>query len=784
MKNLLPLFCLLFLFSVAHAEKYSVKNLGPISDIEYVKINNNGLLLGTRDVGSQGLNFRGPVLRAGDIIESLKDIEGNPILGPAARGINDEGCVSGDNFSWCPEFPGSDRGIYKSAPGMGFAINNNRISAVTSFPSGYFSYDLEQHLQFSFNADPRAINDNQVVVGTRYNRDSYQEAYAAFVNSSNGEENVINFSRVFGSAVSYGNDINNGDEVVGGLAQVGPYGFLENFSGFYANNAEEIYDVITLPGSSVNAINNNGIAVGSSDIGPFIYTKNSGPILITPTDAPGLSGPGYSYTPIDINDCGQILVRSQDNNTYLLTPELTAFVFNPDPVTTSGRQNIVSDEVKFGDLDSFVLNSQRICVKLDELPVTPNALITQLENQYTTVYCNEALDPGCSLNNSSKVFDYSRSLPGFEQVMTFHHITEYRKYLSTLDIPESKLMNFEPTLVQIGTNDGSNTKFPNRGNSLQSKIIFSSGINTQFDKRVEHGEDARIILHEYSHAVVGALSYLTAEQIKSYRPNINLPVDIIIHERMALDEGIADYLQASFLSGKGPKGGENEKDSIYTPWANTFQNALNGEIVGEPTREISTLRTFHENYDPRPYPKDYGENRNTGSQHRNGLIIANFLWDLKTNLGEVVNIDEALLQVVDRSGKNKGIIRFFKEFKNIIEDKSLSTENNNKVFLELCIRGLVNEFKEITFDQSEVRGGDFITGTIDISCPAPYRQAQIKITSNDDSKINKSLKIRSGRNSRKFKIKTSTVEANKDIILQFEFENELVEKTIRIEAGA
>ncbi|MDZ4839398.1 MAG: hypothetical protein SGJ04_05280 [Bacteroidota bacterium] len=205
----------------------------------------------------------------------------------------------------------------------------------------------------------------------------------------------------------------------------------------------------------------------------------------------------------------------------LLTRKLTdtllkGFKFNPDPLTkakkeyggllvdnndkTNSELDALRDSVQFyGQFDSF---TQKFVLKSDYLLVTE---------------CSNPNVP--PVTNVLPNFYYDRSQSGFEDVMVFSTVQNYRDYINSLGY-----VNYTDSLLWLDThalNGDDNSFFLEI--SGQPRLLFGTG-------GVDDAEDADVIVHEFSH-------YL------NWMASGNSALGL---ERRSLEEGVCDYLAGSY----------------------------------------------------------------------------------------------------------------------------------------------------------------------------------------------------------------------------------------------
>ena len=194
--------------------------------------------------------------------------------------------------------------------------------------------------------------------------------------------------------------------------------------------------------------------------------------------------------------------------------EARGMVFNPDPLTTA--------MVEYGgayrdqnDADIPELNAQRQEVVFFALEKDG---VYSLENQYVKI--DELSIPAVApVTTTDGVFNYTRSQSGFEDVNTYYHLTKFKEYLNSLGFLE--LGDFQLRVDPHALNGQDN-----------SRVVINNGIPQMElgEGGVDDAEDADVIIHEYSHALV----YHASPQSNSGQ------------EREAMDEGFGDYLATTY----------------------------------------------------------------------------------------------------------------------------------------------------------------------------------------------------------------------------------------------
>ncbi len=247
-------------------------------------------------------------------------------------------------------------------------------------------------------------------------------------------------------------------------------------------------------------------------------------------------------------DTGTML-QQEDLNSYFARVDSSGSgkVFIPNPCTKA--------QVAYGDL--FVDAEDANLPIFDELMDTVElrdiqyrAGLFRLEGPY--VFIEDILGPektpAVSIDGN---FYFDRSQSGFEDVMAYYHIDTFQRYIQRLGF--TNLQN-KPFRVDTHGSTSDNSAFvPNGENSY---IRFGEG-------GVDDAEDADVIIHEYGHALSNAAS----------------PGSLSGFERKALDEGVGDYLTASY-----------SKDITLFDWYKLFNwDGYNEFWMG---RDAATTETY------------------------------------------------------------------------------------------------------------------------------------------------------------------------------------------------
>lgn len=211
----------------------------------------------------------------------------------------------------------------------------------------------------------------------------------------------------------------------------------------------------------------------------------------------------------------ETLVREISINKNLLPDSLALIsIFLPDPLT-SAQQNYGAPYSDQNDTDVPQLLNEIVQVNY---PVFFDNDTFRLQNDLVIItdHSSPSVVPAFSLTPN---FQFTRSQDGFEDVNVFYHLTEYQLYLRSLGF--TTLVNYAIPADAHGLNGADNSNF-NPG-STPPRLTFGEG-------GVDDGEDADVIIHEFSHAISHSAAPLTTTGT----------------ERMAIEEGNGDFLAASY----------------------------------------------------------------------------------------------------------------------------------------------------------------------------------------------------------------------------------------------
>jgi Zn-dependent metalloprotease len=294
------------------------------------------------------------------------------------------------------------------------------------------------------------------------------------------------------------------------------------------------------------------------------------------------------------------ILLSVDLNSYSSDTIGQALVFLPDPITRAMKYYnppFVDNNNGFNPS----LDSQRV---LKNINITYQSGIFYLQNNYVEI-AEFDLPNAAPVNSIIPQFFYNRSDSGFEDVNALYHITEFQKYIQSLDF---SLSNYQISIDAHAMNGDDNSLFSPSTNP--PRLYFGTG-------GVEDAEDADVIVHEYGHALSNDAN------------NSNIG-----SERRALDEGLCDYFATSY-----------SKAIDTFRWADMFTWDGHNEYWEGRTAATSKI-----------YPDDL-----TSSIHANGEIWSSALMKIWDAIGKEAT-DKLMLQTLYGLSPNMSFTDAAKEF--------------------------------------------------------------------------------------------------------------------------
>ena len=277
-------------------------------------------------------------------------------------------------------------------------------------------------------------------------------------------------------------------------------------------------------------------------------------------------------------------VISQENRIAHFT-DGSGDVFYPNPYQTQGSAAGLTDN---NDASSIALQNQLVPVTLQGLDEGTGLIRGEFVDLSTL---NGTTLPDVDANEPTRIYNYDRDDPRFEQVVIYHTVDQISRYFHDLGFDDD-------TGTQNGIRDFptlANAHWDNADNSFYSTgddaIHFGDG-------GVDDGEDGDIVAHEYGHAI-------QHNQNAAWGGG----------EMGAMGEGFGDYLAASFFQGIGDAAFQASHAAAVGEWDATSYSS----------DDPPNLRRVDGN---KMYPVDL-----TGGVHADGEIWSRALWDLNQDIG-------------------------------------------------------------------------------------------------------------------------------------------------------
>jgi hypothetical protein len=253
----------------------------------------------------------------------------------------------------------------------------------------------------------------------------------------------------------------------------------------------------------------------------------------------------------------------------------SAWVFAPNPVASSGNQNLLDNK----DADSAALDAQLRVVELTNLDGSG-----YLRGTYAVIV-SETGDPAFETDGT---YYYTRHDDRFEQVMGYYWTTQSQLYLRTLGFGTGPYpaVNGDQQRVRInqwGVDNSFATDHP------RDEMRFGKG-------GVDDAEDAEVILHELGHQIHFSQGFAFASS-----------------EADAISEGFGDYWAATV--------------SAQYPSIPPIGCIADWDAVSYTSTTPHCLRRVDLDLH---YPADLN-----GRIHHDGQIWSRALWDIRGSLGNV-----------------------------------------------------------------------------------------------------------------------------------------------------
>ena len=260
-------------------------------------------------------------------------------------------------------------------------------------------------------------------------------------------------------------------------------------------------------------------------------------------------------------------------------------LFYPHPYQTQGSGAGIADN---NDANSTNLQNEQVSFVLEGLDEGTGLLIGEFVDLATL---NSSSLPDVDANEPSRVYNYTRDDPRFEQVQIYHTVDQINRYFHDLGFDDD-------SGTPNGIRDFASLANAHWDNADQS--FYSTGDDAIHfgDGGVDDGEDGDIIAHEYGHAI-------QHNQNAAWGGG----------EMGAMGEGFGDYLAASFFQDVGDAAFQAAHAAAVGEWDATSYSNDNPP----------NLRRVDGN---KVYPDDL-----TGAVHGDGEIWSRALWDLNQDIG-------------------------------------------------------------------------------------------------------------------------------------------------------
>ena len=271
----------------------------------------------------------------------------------------------------------------------------------------------------------------------------------------------------------------------------------------------------------------------------------------------------------------------------------SGFTYLPNPVQTSGDTGLND----MGDSTSAALDAERVSVTL--LGLDPG--VGTLKGEYVDLVSLAGGQNVPDADEPTRIYEYDRSDPRFEQVVIYHSIDRMNRYFHSLGFDDhvgaqNGIRDF-PTLAHAHWNTADQSFY----STADDAVHFGDG-------GVDDGEDADIVAHEYGHAI-------QHDQNACWGGG----------EMGAMGEGFGDYLAASFYAGDGDPTHQSSHAACVGEWdARSYSSSV-----------PSCLRRVDGN---KQYPDDL-----SNQVHADGEIWSAALWEMRAAIG-ATTADQLVLQ--------------------------------------------------------------------------------------------------------------------------------------------
>ncbi len=374
----------------------------------------------------------------------------------------------------------------------------------------------------------------------------------------------------------------------------------------------------------------------------------------------------------------------------------SGFTYVPNPHQTQGNALGLIDA---DDATNAFLDEQRVSVTLERLNDDNFLLIGDWVDLATL---NSGALADVDADEPTRVYNYDRSDPRFEQVVIYHTVDQINEYFHQLGFDDDSgvpngIRDY-PTLANAHW-DNADQSFYSGGNDA---IHFGDG-------GVDDGEDADIVAHEYGHAIQN-------NQNAAWGGG----------EMGAMGEGFGDYLAAAFFKQSG----------------DPSHQALHAAAVGEwdaSSYSFDDPPNLRRVDGTKMYPFDL-----VGQVHADGEIWSRALWDLNANVGgDYAN--QLILEHHFTLGANATMAMAAQAILQANENFNPDdpTANYLEVYQPFAARGILPNQLLVQFEASTYEVGDAITVVVADANAAT--DATITLTSdNGDTEVVQLTRTSSG----------------------------------------
>jgi len=217
------------------------------------------------------------------------------------------------------------------------------------------------------------------------------------------------------------------------------------------------------------------------------------------------------------------------------TSPANASVFMPDPITSAQTNYGENYKHNNGESNTYI-EAQQTNVTI-ECNVVDNTYL--LENNYIKIV--DLYKPNWDIASSTTGnFIFNRSQIGFQQVNAFYHLNAIKQQINDYGFTDA--VNYPLQVDADGENGDDNAHFHPRTPESDSRLEFGAYVkkydsegNDISTEHVPDAEDAEVLVHEYTHAIINSYS---EERTTA--------------ERRSLEEAFADYVAVSYATDINP----------------------------------------------------------------------------------------------------------------------------------------------------------------------------------------------------------------------------------------